>query len=81
VAKGGQELRPKHVGAIINHKKIVQKVGIKYYIVVVTLCRPDGSGLEIRWAQTIFSPPYPSRWVLGSTQPPVKKGTENHSRD
>jgi hypothetical protein len=27
----GQELRPKHVGAIIN-KNIMQHVGIKYYI-------------------------------------------------
>jgi len=28
---GGRELRPKHVGEI-NKKKIVQQVGIKYYI-------------------------------------------------
>jgi len=57
---------------LIN-KKIVQKVVIKYYIGVVTLCMPDGSGLENQWGQAIFSPPYPSRRVLGSTQPPVKR--------
>jgi hypothetical protein len=31
LSEDGQDLRPKHVGAIIN-KHIAQQVGIKYYI-------------------------------------------------
>jgi hypothetical protein len=54
----------------------VQQVDIKYYTGIVTLCRPDGSGLETLWGQAIISPPYPSRRVLVSTQPPVKRVQE-----
>jgi hypothetical protein len=28
----GQELRPKHVGAIINRSKHLKQVGVKYYV-------------------------------------------------
>jgi hypothetical protein len=40
----GQELRPKHVGAIIN-KKIVQQVYIKYYIINEVLNKTQRTAL------------------------------------
>ena len=60
-------------GQLLINKEIVKPVGVKYYRALVTLCMPDSAGFETGWGQAGFSSPYPSRPVLGSTQPPVKR--------